>query len=348
MAKKTYLQQNYEYSQRRWSEWMGAEMSRRFVIKAGTLAALGGSAALSQIMAASAGGGAQTIVTGGELGEGAFKFSRFPLVEKYNWRLVQWDMTLYYGGEYLEQSAPVNTYDMLRNSPTSKGGRWWQTLYRLHYGPGSETSGWPVPPMDFEDTDGPVRIEPGAAAEMPKKAPDFSYYEVKLKPDLFFAYNPSADTTPEIKAMIEKVGGRNATADDAKYMYDTFRDPKQSLYADNLEYLDRVEVVDKYTLRFHMVRPVMFFAQVMASSFYYIFAPEHHQGPKQVWEAWPIGTGPFMMQYHKFQDRIETVRHPKFTDVDRGGFRQPYVDKIRGDYLADANVSKAALRSGPL
>jgi len=348
MARKTYLQQNYEYSQRRWSEWMGAEMSRRFVIKAGTLAALGGSAALSQLMAACAGGGSQTIVTGGELGEGAFKFSRFPLVEKYNWRLVQWDMTPYYGGEYLEQSAPVNTYDMLRNSPTSKGGRWWQTLYRLHYGPGSETAGWPVPPMDFEDTDGPVRIEPGAAAEMPKKAPDFSYYEVKLRPDLFFHYNPGADTTPEIKAMIEKVGGRNVTAEDVKYVYDTFQNTKLSLFYDNLEYLDRTEVVDKYTLRFHMKRPVMFFDQVMASSFYYIFPPEHHQGPKSVWDGWAIGTGPFMLQYTKFQDRHEGLRHPKFTEIDRGGFRQPYADKLRGNYLADTNTSKAAYRSGQL
>jgi ABC-type transport system substrate-binding protein len=267
------------------------------------------------------------------------------MVEKYNWRLVQWGMTPYYGGTFIDQSAPVNTWDILRNSPTSKGGRWWQTLYRLHYGPPQETSGWPVPPMDYENTDGPVRIEPQAAAQMPTHAPDFSYYEVKLKPDLFFAYNPAAETTAEIKAMIEKVGGRNVTADDVKYVYDTFQDTKLSIFYDNLEYLDRTEVVDKYTLRFHMKRPVMFFDQVMASSFYYIFAKEHHAEPR-VWAAWPIGTGPFMMQYHKFQDRMEMVRHPKFTDIDRGGF--PALRGQTGRLPRDANVSKAALRSGQL
>jgi len=348
MAKKTYLQQNYEYSQRRWSEWMGAEMSRRFVIKAGTLAALGGASALSQLMAACASGGAQEASVGAELAEGAFKYSRFPLVEKYNWRLVKWGMTPYYGGTLIDNTGPVNSWDMLRNSPTSFGGRFLQTLYRLHYGPGSETPGWPVQPMDYEDTDGPVRVEPGAAAEMPKIAPDFSYYEVKLKPDLFFHYNPNADTTPEIKAMIEKVGGRNVTAEDVKYVYDTFQDQKISRFYDNLEYLDRTEVVDKYTLRFHMVRPVMFFTQVMASSFYYIFAREHHQGPKQVWEGWPIGTGPFMMQYARYQDHMEGLRHPKFTEVDRGGFRQPYPDQYRGQYMSDVAVAKAALRSSQL
>jgi ABC-type transport system substrate-binding protein len=86
----------------------------------------------------------------------------------------------------------------------------------------------------------------------------------------------------------------------------------------------------------------------MASSFYYIFAPEHHQGPKAVWEGWPIGTGPYMLQYTKFQDHHEGIRHPKFTEVDRGGFRQPYADKVVGNYRADANVSKAAYRSGQL
>ena len=50
MAKKTYLQENYEYSQRMWSQWMAAQVSRRFVVKAGSLAALGGTSALSQLM----------------------------------------------------------------------------------------------------------------------------------------------------------------------------------------------------------------------------------------------------------------------------------------------------------
>jgi len=92
----------------------------------------------------------------------------------------------------------------------------------------------------------------------------------------------------------------------------------------------------------------MFFTQVMASSFYYIFAREHHQGPKQVWEGWPIGTGPFMMQYARYQDHMEGLRHPKFTEVDRGGFRQPYPDQYRGQYMSDVAVAKAALRSSQL
>ncbi len=347
MAKKTYLQENYEYSQRMWSQWMASIMSRRFVIKAGTLAALGGQAAMSQLMAACAGGGAQSTIGGEELAEGAFKYSRFPMVEKYNWRLIKWDMTPYYGGTFIDHLAPPNTWDILRNTPTTKAGRWWQTLYRLHYGPPTETAGWPVPPMDYENTDGPVRIEPQAAAVMPTHAPDFSWYEVKLKPDLFFHYNPNAETTAEVKAVIEKIGGRNVTADDVKYVYDTFQDTKLSLYYDNLEYLDRTEVVDKYTLRFYMKRPVMFFDQVMASSFYYIF-PREHLESKQAWAAFAIGTGPFMMQYSKYQDHIEGVRHPKFTEIDRGGFRQPYFDKQRSNYLADTAVAKAAVRSGQI
>ncbi len=348
MAKKTYLQENYEYSQRRWSEWMGAALTRRFVIKAGTLAALGGTSAMSQLMAACAVGGAQRETSvGAELAEGSFKYSRFPLVEKYNWRLVKWDMTPYYGGHLMDPYAPPNSWNMLRNSPTSFGGRYFQTLYRLHYGPGQETPGWPVPPMDYEDTDGPVRVEPNAALEMPKIAPDFSYYEVKLKPDLYFHYNPNADATPEIKAMIEKVGGRNVTAQDVKAVYDTFQDKTQGFFWDNLTYLDRTEVVDKYTLRFHMVRPVMFFAQVMASSFYYIFPPEQ-QADQRVFAGWPIGTGPFMMQFYKYNDHSESIRHPKYADVDRGGFRQPYVDRLDQLYFADTNVSKAALRTGQI
>jgi peptide/nickel transport system substrate-binding protein len=127
-------------------------------------------------------------------------------------------------------------------------------------------------------------------------------------------------------------------------MYDTFQDTSLSMFWDNLEYLDRTEIIDKYTLRFHMKRPVMFFDQVMASSFYYIFAREHLEN-RQVWDAWVIGTGPYMLQYHKFQDHFEGIRHPKFTEIDRGGFRQPYVDKLYAPYRADDNVTKAMYRS---
>ncbi len=347
VAKKTYLQENYEYSQRMWSRWMYSNLSRRFVMKAGTLAALGGASALSQLMAACASSGAQETSVGTELAEGSFKYSRFPLVEKYNWRLVKWDMTPYYGGTIQDHTSPPQNWDMLTNSPTTFGGRYFQTLYRLHYGPGSETAGWPVQPMDYEDTDGPVRVEPNAALEMPKVAPDFSYYEVKLRPDLFYHYNPNADATPEVKAIIEKIAGRNVTAEDVKFVYDMFQDTKTSRFFDNLEYLDRTEVVDKYTLRFHMIRPVMFFTQVMASSFYYIFPPEQ-VADKRVFGAWPIGTGPFMMQYYKYQDRTEAIRHPKYSEVDRGGFRQPYADRLHSIYFPDSNTAKAALRSKQL
>jgi peptide/nickel transport system substrate-binding protein len=53
-----------------------------------------------------------------------------------------------------------------------------------------------------------------------------------------------------------------------------------------------------------------------------------------------------MMQYHKYQDHVETVRHPKYTDIDRGGFRQPYFDKTFAYYQADVNVEKAQMRTG--
>src|SRR3970040_3146613 len=100
---------------------MFSVLSRRFVIKGGTLAALGGAAALPQLMAACAGGGAQQEKSvGTELAAGAFKYSRFPLVEKYNWRLVPWAMTPYYGGEYRDSliAQLAFTWDTLRKYPT--------------------------------------------------------------------------------------------------------------------------------------------------------------------------------------------------------------------------------------
>jgi hypothetical protein len=92
------------------------------VVKASTLAALGGSAAISQLLAACAGGGATTDELTRVSEEGAYKWSKYPLVEKYNYRNLPWTATPYYDGLSLgpHRGGP-NSWDIVRVATTGMG-----------------------------------------------------------------------------------------------------------------------------------------------------------------------------------------------------------------------------------
>jgi hypothetical protein len=86
--KQSYLDQANEYfRQQRWRDRiLAARVPRGIVVKGGTLAALGGASAIAQILAACASGAAEDTSLTQMSVEGAYKYSKFPMIEKYNWR----------------------------------------------------------------------------------------------------------------------------------------------------------------------------------------------------------------------------------------------------------------------
>src|SRR3990170_7835735 len=84
--RQSYIQEAQVYHNRLWAQLMQRTAPRRFVIKAGTLAALGGMGGLNALMAACAGSASRDAgIATLELEAGAFKYSRYPAIEKYNW-----------------------------------------------------------------------------------------------------------------------------------------------------------------------------------------------------------------------------------------------------------------------
>ena len=112
-----------------------------------------------------------------------------------------------------------------------------------------------------------------------------------------------------------------------------------------LDSVDRIEVVDRYTVKFLLKEPYVWFLSVLAyPSSMWIIAPEVIQqyGDLKRPET-AIGTGPFILE--RYEPNVKTVfkRNP---DYYRDG--QPYVDGVEWLVINDESTGLAMYRTGQL
>jgi ABC-type transport system substrate-binding protein len=141
------------------------------------------------------------------------------------------------------------------------------------------------------------------------------------------------------------VNGRELTADDVKFTYDRFLGEKGNPLRFMLDPVDRVEVVDRYTVRFRLKEPFVWLLNVLANpTGMWIVAREciEKHGDLKKAEA-AIGTGPFILE--RYDPNVKTVfrRNP---DYFRSGL--PYVDGVEWLVMDDDSVGLAAYRTGQI
>jgi peptide/nickel transport system substrate-binding protein len=140
-----------------------------------------------------------------------------------------------------------------------------------------------------------------------------------LEPDLAESWIQSNDTTYVFKLRKgvrwhnkPPVNGRELTADDVKYSFDRFMlpaNPNRGL----LEQVDKIEVVDKYTIKFTLKEPFAWFLDAVASTSTWIVAKEavDQYGDLKRPESC-VGTGPFMLERYEPNLRLTYVRNPNY------------------------------------
>src|SRR5499427_8253840 len=140
------------------------------------------------------------------------------------------------------------------------------------------------------------------------------------------------------------VNGRELVAEDVKFSFDRFlTEPANSLrYL--LDPVDRVEVVDRYTVKFLLKEPFVWLIETLANPVMLIIAPEVVDtfGDLKKPET-AIGTGPFLLE--RYEPNVKTVfkRNPAYF---RTG--QPYVDGVEWLVLEDDSTGLAMYRTGQL
>jgi len=141
------------------------------------------------------------------------------------------------------------------------------------------------------------------------------------------------------------VNGREFVAEDVKFTYDRFLSEKANANHFLLEPVDRVEVVDRYTVKFLLKEPYVWLVDTLAYPWStWIMAPEVTQQygdfkkPETV-----IGTGPFMLERYEPNVKVIFKRHPEYYRQD-----QPHIDGVEWLIVPDESTGLAMYRTGQI
>jgi peptide/nickel transport system substrate-binding protein len=141
------------------------------------------------------------------------------------------------------------------------------------------------------------------------------------------------------------LNGRELVAEDVKFTFDRFLMDKGNPERQLLESVERVEVVDRYTVKFVLHEPFVWLLNILASAIcMWIIAPEvvkEYGDLKKVDTA--IGTGPFLLERYEPNVKIVFRRNPEY-------FREglPYVEGVEWLVLDDESTALAMYRTGQL
>ena len=141
------------------------------------------------------------------------------------------------------------------------------------------------------------------------------------------------------------LNGRELVAEDVKFSYDRFLAEPGNANRYMLDRVERVEVVDRYTVKFVLKEPYVWLISVLAyPTSMWIIAPEvveKYGDLKRVETA--IGTGPFLLE--RYEPNVKTVfkRNPEYY---RDG--QPYVDGVEWLVITDESTGLAMYRTGQI
>jgi len=109
------------------------------------------------------------------------------------------------------------------------------------------------------------------------------------------------------------VNGRELTAADVKYTYDRFLRVTGNPNKPVLEYVDKVEAPDKYTVKFTLKEPNAWFLDLLASTSTWIIAKECVEKFGDLKKAESVvGTGPWMLERWEPNVRLVYVRNPNY------------------------------------
>ena len=138
------------------------------------------------------------------------------------------------------------------------------------------------------------------------------------------------------------VNGRELTAEDVKYTYDRFLTIKGNPNKAVLEMVDKVEALDKHTVKFTLREPNAWFIDRLASTSTWIVAKEcvdqlgDLKSPDSV-----VGSGPWMLQRYEPNVRLSFVRNPHYYIPGL-----PYVDNVDIALSQDPAAALAAFLAG--
>jgi len=141
--------------------------------------------------------------------------------------------------------------------------------------------------------------------------------------------------------------GREFTAEDVKFTFD--RVMEKGLAKAFFPYLEKVEVVDKYTVRFINSEPYAPFITNLYSSVRSIIVPKLTEDEMKVigdFNNFLIGTGPFILAERKLEAYTKMTKNPDYWMKDEEGGELPYLDAVINKPIPDPSARLISLETG--
>lgn len=171
--------------------------------------------------------------------------------------------------------------------------------------------------------------------------------QIEVVPDLAESWEANDDLTAytfTLKQGVKWHDGEPFTADDVKFTFDAILNPSvNAALRGPVSSIDRVEVVDEYTVRFVLKRPFAPFPVMLGYN--QAIVPKHlleGQDLNQPTQfiANPVGTGPFKFKEFVQGSHLEVVANPDYFDG------APYLDGIVFKVIPDGNARVAQVKAG--
>lgn len=144
--------------------------------------------------------------------------------------------------------------------------------------------------------------------------------------------------TFKLRRGVKLHNGEELTAEDVKWSFDHTMDPKSGAqYRANLDLVEAVDVVDRYTLRVRLKNA----STPFLSNVYGSLVPIVSRHASATLESLPIGTGPFVVEEWKQGFHLRLRRFKEYWNQGR-----PYVDEVVLRFVPDESVRFTALRVG--
>jgi peptide/nickel transport system substrate-binding protein len=153
-----------------------------------------------------------------------------------------------------------------------------------------------------------------------KSGPQVKPGTMPIEPDLAESWTQPNETTYVFKLRKgvrwhnkPPVNGRELTAEDIKYTYERFLSVKGNPNRAMLEQVEKIEALDKYTVKFTTSEPFAWLLDYLASTVMWVVAREVVEkfGDLRKAEAC-IGTGPWMLERYEPNVRLTFVRNPNY------------------------------------
>jgi peptide/nickel transport system substrate-binding protein len=167
-----------------------------------------------------------------------------------------------------------------------------------------------------------------------------------IVPGIAESWEPNKELTAWVFRLRKGVlfhNGREVDAEAVKLNIERIKDPAidSEWHRGTIENIASAEIVDKYTVRFHLTEPDV------AVPVHVLHYPTNLQAPDNFDKAseHPIGTGPFKFVSWTRWNETRMVRFENYWETDAEGNNLPYLDEIVGKPKREDSVRLTALRT---